>query len=115
VECDLPDRRQVVLLVLTRTQQQPIKLDGGRDAARLRDGGREWPLPDIVGCRFEPLEQLEPRFAEPLHYALRGLDGPCGVPRRLGLLIVEHRQGGRLGGRFTQSLANRGKDLIALV
>jgi hypothetical protein len=105
----------VLLLVLTRTEQQPVKLDGGRNAARLDDRGREWPLPDIVRCRFEPLQQLEPRFAEALHNALRGLDRPCGIPRDVGLLEFELRQDGRLGRRLTQSLANRGKDLVSFV
>src|SRR5262252_1396051 len=99
----------MLLLVLARAQEQPIEVDGGRDATYLGDGRREWLLPGMVGCGFESLEQLESRFGQTAHDALRGVRG--GVR----LLDLARGPSGRLGSRLAQRLANRGKNPMCFV
>jgi hypothetical protein len=96
----------VVQLVLTRAQQQPVELDGRRNATCFGNSGGEWPLPDLVGRRVEQLEQLEARFGETAEW---------GVPRGLGLLTFYRRLGRRLDERLTQHLADRGKDPLCFI
>jgi hypothetical protein len=64
----------MLLLVLARTQEQPIQIDRRRDATCVGHGRREWLLPGIVGCGFESLEQLKACFGETAHQALRGIE-----------------------------------------
>jgi hypothetical protein len=61
VQSNPPDRSQMFELVLARVQHQPVELK--RESVGCDRRG-QWPLPGIVGCRFEALEQLEARFAK---------------------------------------------------
>ena len=72
VQCDPPDGCQVLELVLSSIEQQPLEM-----------------LLSVIWRGFEPLKQLETRLAKSFHDRVGRVAGGGRIPGGVGLLELE--------------------------
>jgi hypothetical protein len=88
----LPDRSEMLQLVLSSTEQEPPKLHWTYSVRRVGSDHRGYrPLPRIVSRGFESLEELKASFGEATHNRLGRFIRCRGIPGRVSLLELESR------------------------